>query len=438
MSTSPSEQPEFSVSTLEMGDIFTSTPSATNSFKVYNRHDKILSIASISLRGGSASPFRLNVDGEAGRSFSNIEIRPNDSIYIFVETTVPPSGDGSYQPFDVTDQVDFLTSGLVTSVNLKARACDVEDVKDFTVTGDMRWDSHPRRVYGTLIIPEGASLTVGPGVSIYFHSGASMDIAGKFVTLGQPDTQDASNMVTMRGDRLDNVVTNSPFDLLASQWDGVTLRPSGTMSLSHTDLRGTSRGIEATGDSSGKPTIVLLNSRLHRSGANLLTVKDALLTATGCEFSDSRGSLLSISGGEAQVTHCTFANFYISSYDVGYLVEADASVPAKVRIDNSILVNFRNSLYISPADLSGTDILVRNTLMSVSGTDDSNFIGCIWDNPPAMMVDLANYIYDYRLAPGSPGIDSGNPEYVTSDAAKDMYGVTRHSPRPTLGAYEMN
>ena len=78
--TSPSAQPEFSVDTLKLGVVFTDEPTPTSRFMVYNRHDKIINISNIALRGGDVS-FRINVDGFSGTSFQNVEIRPKDSIF---------------------------------------------------------------------------------------------------------------------------------------------------------------------------------------------------------------------------------------------------------------------------------------------------------------------------------------------------------------------
>lgn len=58
-------------------------------FLVYNRHDKILNISSIKVRNNDKGLFRLNVDGISGKEFNNIDIRPNDSIFIFVDVKLP-------------------------------------------------------------------------------------------------------------------------------------------------------------------------------------------------------------------------------------------------------------------------------------------------------------------------------------------------------------
>ena len=51
--TSALSQPVFSVDTLDMGTYFTGQPTPTARFVVHNRHNKILSISSISLREGA-------------------------------------------------------------------------------------------------------------------------------------------------------------------------------------------------------------------------------------------------------------------------------------------------------------------------------------------------------------------------------------------------
>ena len=133
VTTSPSDQPSFSVDTLKMGLVFTEAGTPTHSFTVYNRHDKVLNISSISVREGDRGIFRLNVDGFMGERFSNVEIRPNDSIFVFVEATLPPNGD--VVPITIEDHLDFMTNGVMTSVVLSADGQDVERKRGVTITG---------------------------------------------------------------------------------------------------------------------------------------------------------------------------------------------------------------------------------------------------------------------------------------------------------------
>ena len=60
ISTSPSNQPIFSVDTLDFGERFSEEMSSTMRLMVYNRYDKVMSISDIGLEDEDG-PFYLNV-----------------------------------------------------------------------------------------------------------------------------------------------------------------------------------------------------------------------------------------------------------------------------------------------------------------------------------------------------------------------------------------
>ena len=137
-STSPSDQPVYSVDTLSLGQVFTDEPTPTSRFVVRNPHSKQLQIASISLSGADADCFRLNVDGIPGRNFQNVEIRGKDSIFVFVEATLPP-GEKPVTTYEAA--IDFSTNGVTSSVVLTAEGCNVERLKAVTIDNDTRLSS---------------------------------------------------------------------------------------------------------------------------------------------------------------------------------------------------------------------------------------------------------------------------------------------------------
>ena len=81
----------FSSDTILFDTLFTTIGSTTKYFKVYNSNNGKINISSIHLAQGTNSPFRINVNGDAGVLFENIEIEENDSIFIFVEVTIDPN-----------------------------------------------------------------------------------------------------------------------------------------------------------------------------------------------------------------------------------------------------------------------------------------------------------------------------------------------------------
>ena len=70
--------------------LFTALGGVTQQVKLINPNDRGIGISSISLVGGSNSPFIINIDGTPGPSASNLNIPANDSLYIFVSVYVKP------------------------------------------------------------------------------------------------------------------------------------------------------------------------------------------------------------------------------------------------------------------------------------------------------------------------------------------------------------
>ena len=87
--TSPSTgELKFSRDTIFLDTVFTNVSSSTRTFKIYNRSSNHINIPEIKLGRGQQSFYRLNVNGQSGKAFENIDILPKDSIYVFVEATI--------------------------------------------------------------------------------------------------------------------------------------------------------------------------------------------------------------------------------------------------------------------------------------------------------------------------------------------------------------
>src|SRR5476651_1317000 len=76
--TDPSAKLDFPIDTVQFDTVFTTVGSATQNFVIYNHHNQPINISSIRLANGAASNFRLNVDGSPGKTFTNVQIGPND------------------------------------------------------------------------------------------------------------------------------------------------------------------------------------------------------------------------------------------------------------------------------------------------------------------------------------------------------------------------
>lgn len=434
-SSSPSDRPVFSVDTLDIGTVITGDVSMTRRFTVRNPNHKGLIISDIRVDGSNAECFRLNVDGFSGESFRDVEIRANDSIYIFVSSTLPANNID--EPVNVDAKIVFTTNGATDEVVLRATGQDVTRLKAQVVTGDVVFDSsRPYQVFDSLIVAPGARLTLSPGTSLMFHDKAYMRVYGTLVsdgTIEQP--------VEMRGDRTGDVITGITFDLMAGQWYGVQIMPGSTGNvLNNTVIRNTVIGIVADATD-----IRMVNSRLRNSQNYVLAATDSEITAVGCEFGEASMGLVTIDGGTANFDHCTFANYYLFSAIYGPALQfmhlnaddkADAGTDrpfTMARVTNSILYGLGTD--IAPGTLDGTQVYLENCLLKSKGTDDEHFVKCLWNADPLYYTVREDYIFDYRLKPESPAIGAGNVSLSTDPAAAtDGYGLARGT-RPDLGAY---
>lgn len=432
--SSPSSQPEFSARLIEMGEFFTGERTPRSCLMVYNRHDKVMRLSNVSLRDAGSGVFRMNVDGMAGDTFSDVEIRPQDSIYVYIDALLPENG--SPQPGEVRGYIDFLTNGVANTVEIKATGQDVRRVHATEITADERWDAEmPYQIYDSIVVRPGATLTLPRGAKLHFHDKAYMRVYGSLVTEGEPDA-----LVELSGDRRGNVVGDIPFDLMASQWTGLHFAPGSTGNrLSHTVVCNTSAGVLADEGTE----VVMVNCRLRNSAGYALESRHATLTLAGCEVADASLGAFRMTGGEVTANHCTFANYYLFTAPMGAIVQIDHFDASsddgsgrpylKADITNSIL--YGNGTDFSAGDLDGTEVTLRRCVLKSNGSDDRNFVECLWGTDPMFATVREDYYFDYRLKGESPALTHADAALTSPLTARDLYGEPRlPSPRP--GAYQ--
>lgn len=436
--TDPADQPLFSVDTLKIGTVFTDQPTTTKRFLVHNPHSKQLSIANISVSGPAADCFRLNVDGQSGKTFAGIDIRGKDSVFVLVEATFPP-GQKPQTLYEAS--IDFTVNGITTGVPVIAVGQNVKRLDAVTLNTDTRFTAElPYQVFDSLVVAPGATLTIEPGTTICFHDGAFMAVRGQILSQGTVEKP-----VTFAGDRTGNVVTDISFDIMSRQWTGLFITPTSTGNeISHTDIKNTWQGLTIEGNGASEnqtPQLRLLNCRLRNSGGMVLEAYHSYIEAAGCEFAEAADGLVYLQGGKAEFFNSTFANYYLFSALGGPAVQFahidsdsddQSGLPLlSARFSNCIV--YGNGSDLSHGDLTGTDVFFNRCLLKSKGADDDNFLECLWDSDPLFYTVREEYIFDYRLRPDSPAIDAAYSGLMPSWALVDRYGVQR---RAALGAYE--
>ena len=438
VTTAPGNRPTFSVDTLDMGTVFSGQGTPTASFKVFNPHTKSIIISDISVIDDNDNLLRLNVDGIAGHSFKDVEIRGGDSIFIFVDANYPDLN--SDNPINYTHHISFLTNGSRQSIPVTATAFDAVRLDGALITADTRFDSpRPYIIYDSLYVAPDVTLTLAAGTKLRFHDGASLVVDGSLKALGAP-----GNEIEMTGDRMGTVAGRIDYEIMSGQWEGIYFSPkSKSNHLEYASIRNTTWGtvIDSSVGDENTPALSMLNCQLRNSKGYVLEAVNSSIVALGCELAEASMGILALEGGTATFTNCTFANYYLFSAIGGPAIQffpystegadatADGILPT-ASFNNCIIYGLGTSL--SHNNLDDTSIYFNRCLFRNNGMDDDHFIECLWDTDPAYNTVREEYHFDYRVKPESPAIGHALSELMPAVLVNDRYGKAF---RNTLGAY---
>ena len=441
--SSPSDILSFSADTVSFDTVFTDLGTPTARLKVFNKAKKAVNISSIKF-ASPESNFSMNVDGQSGREFSDVEIRGGDSIFIFIECYIPEQAQNT--PQLIEDNLQFITNGVTQNVLVEAWGQNVTRLHGITFDRDTLLTADiPYVVFDSLTVAKDATLQIEPGANILFHDGAKLIVNGTLEAVGAP-----GKMINFRGDRLDNVLPDVGYDILAGQWGGVRIAPESFGNrMEYVDMRSTKTGLVV--DSCGnfdKQKLLLVNSWLHNSQQNALEVNYAWVDAYGCVFSEAAWAAVYLAGGQHEFVQCTLSNYYLFSVPADPLLTLEHCMPEAL-VDNPsqplMTAYFRNCILygmppdINIGDLTGSNVFLNYCSLKSPGSDDDNFQNCLWDTDPLFLTVRSDYYFNYHVAEDSPVIGMGNAGYLNEYTYVDMDGVNRLSVSPngapTLGAY---
>lgn len=322
--TDPADKLAFSTDTLRFDTVFTQLGSATRILKVYNRHKESIRIGKIYLEAGALSKFNLNVDGLPGDSQENIEIAPDDSLYVFVEVTINPDAPPSISPFILDENVVFETNGNVQKVVLEAWGQNAvylpSRFSEDSITGygcnggEWLWDDpRPYVVFGVLVIDD-CTVRMPPGTRVHVHGGLAKQATDSaivryndgflaFVGNGRLIVEGTlQNPVIFEGDRLEAEFNEEP-----GQWTGIWLQ-AGTRGhrMENCIVRNSIIGIRV--DSAAELT--LRNTQIYNTANSGLIGVHAKIEAENCLFYNNTGFSIQLEyGGDYLFNYCTAASY---------------------------------------------------------------------------------------------------------------------------------
>lgn len=456
---------EFSSDTLRFDTVFTQVGSATRSFRVINSLNESINISSIQL-GNNTDQFRLNIDGTPTNSATNVEILPNDSLWIFVEVTIDPDLPISMSPFVIEEEVFFEINGNDQSVLLEAWGQNANYIPSRFSAGEfnriscnndsLRFDDpKPYVIYGILII-DSCHVAFPPGTEIYVHGGIARteeDVIfqdGLIAFTNNASLQSygtRNNPVLITGDRLE-----TEFDEVRGQWSGVRfLSGSRGNKLSHTWINNSIVGVRADSAS----FVRLENCEIRNTAsAGIIGIHSTIL-GENCLIADNgSSSALLTYGGSYTFFHSTFANYQTQT--------------AAIRLDNFTCIggDCGNGVFTNRMSATFTNCLIygsdsdelefddafdgeepsqfrysfKNCLVAVDELLDPEQFPNFFDNcedcinatrEDEIFVDYEDF--DYHLDTMSIAIGKAFP---LPTVRKDIEGIDRDAMTPDIGCYE--
>ena len=309
----------FSTDTILFDTVFASIGSVTKNFRVYNPYDEVLKISSIRLANGAASLFRVNVNGIPGTSFSDIEIRGGDSIWVFVEVTVNPNNQSL--PYVVQDSIIFETNGNIQDIDLVAWGQNAHFfiakkespnlppyvIIDTNLNSTITWDKNlPYVIYGGFaVVDSSTTLIITEGTQIHFSNAGGLWIY-KSGTLKVQGTKDKP--VVFQGLRRETALQEEP-----GQWDRIWINDGGIHEIDYAVIKNGFIGLqlETLFDPALPVFLKLTNTQIRNMSGLGILARNFKVDGWNDVISNcgSYNAAFTI-GGEYDFTHCTFANFW--------------------------------------------------------------------------------------------------------------------------------
>ncbi|MBA2747029.1 MAG: hypothetical protein H0U44_12450, partial [Flavisolibacter sp.] len=128
-----------SADTLKFDTVFTSTGSVSQFVKIINENDKGIKIQAVRLAGGSASFFKINVDGVPGPQVNDVDVLSGDSIYIYVSVRIDPTA--ADLPFIIRDSIEISYNGNKKWVQLEAFGQNAHFFRNKIISTNEIWNN---------------------------------------------------------------------------------------------------------------------------------------------------------------------------------------------------------------------------------------------------------------------------------------------------------
>lgn len=438
--------------TLHLDTLISGEGSRTYHFSLHNPNSKGLRLTRVRLDGGDESPFMVNIDGsEVGALYQGcIEVRAKDSLQLWVAVRLPESGRVEPQP--VSDVLTLtLESGEEQRVVLQAYGQDVRRLSAVTLSADTTLsDSLPYHVYGDLIVEEGVTLTLPAGATLFFHDGANLVVRGTLLAEGTPERR-----VTLRGDRLDDMFINQPYDRIPGFWGGVRMTSTSYGNhLSWCDIHGGNYGIRCDSSSLDVEKLRLESSIVHNVNGPALYLSSCLAYCGNCQISNAREDCVTLLGGDYRFVQCTIASFFPFSGGNGHALlmlndlNGDPRPLVRASFVNCIVTGATEDelfgLFCDDEHVA-KEYSFTSCLLRTEEVTDEHFQNITWDGADGtprgekqfVKFDYDRLLFPFRLDSLSTARGAGETLPLEDSYPLDLDGKARgNDARPDAGCYQ--
>lgn len=345
----------FSKDTVYLDTIFSNIGSSTYQLKVYNRSKNDIQIPKIHLKKGENSKFRLSVDGFTGKSFENIELLAEDSLFVFIETTVDISEQTQEKDFLYTDELVFQSLQSTNEVQLVTLVKDAHflypqrysdqtyesiafndeqvygfflDENDEVNGNELQWNNEkPYVIYGYAAVPPGKTLTISEGTDIHFHAQSGLLV---FPTAELLANGTIDNPIIVQGNRLEPYYEDIP-----GQWGMIFIGQNSKADLKNMLIKNATYGLYINTNSQ---PVTLENIQVYNCTDYGIVGQAASINAKNVVTNNiGRAALALTYGGNYEFNHCTFANYWNRAGHTAVLIDNSENYPLQATFKNSII-----------------------------------------------------------------------------------------------------
>ena len=452
-STSPQNRLSMPFDTLKMDTIFAKIPAASKQIWIYNYSGDGIRCANVRLQKGNQSGFRVNVDGiylgeKIGYQTPDIEVRKNDSIRVVVEVTSPDNGSELYKELD--DNLIFrLESGVEQVLNLNAFAWKADVVRNLVLKNDTTIDTtisgRALVVYGGITVDSLVTLTIAPGSTIYFHDDAGIDVKGKLICQGT-----AEKNITLRGDRLDDIIKNVPYDRMPGRWQGIHFHGGSYDNIiEYTDLHSGYDAVVCDSSDVSRRKLTINSSTIHNCDGYGILSNNANVYVANTQITNAYMGCVVVYGGEISLIHNTIAQFYWVNTKK-YIGEAlyfsnklgEHFYPlTNLEVKNCIITGLGDEVGVGKNDSVAFNYHFYNSVLRTDTTKVENRENIIWEDlkdttcgseKNFVMVDNQHQQFDFHLDSLSKANGTGNAQWMLP---LNREGLPRDEKKLNIGCY---